>query len=265
MACHGCICHLIDHRIRQPENRSRVPTQEQDAQSPQQGRHGRICSARISRTVAFRGRGESLPSQRSSQRATPDQQRPGQVTSRTRLGRAISGSRKMAKRDERGAEVCGCTRSLLTCAVAAALVLVAAGDFSCAECPDGEFRSGCGDGAEGTCEPCNGCPQGQYRRNCTGTNAGSCDACPSGTYKNDTGPGGCITCTPSCGAVVAGVGDWYEVRTYRSGCGGISAGSCLPCDQCVNWGCGKQCGWSDAWWADDLPSDWWWKIHGPRP
>ena len=38
---------MIDHRIRQPENRSRVPTQEQDAQSPQQGRHGRICSARI--------------------------------------------------------------------------------------------------------------------------------------------------------------------------------------------------------------------------
>lgn len=48
----------------------------------------------------------------------------------------------------------------------------------CPDCPKGEYRDGCSNTSEGTCQPCqDNCSIGQYRSGCSGTSQGNCINC----------------------------------------------------------------------------------------
>lgn len=133
---------------------------------------------------------------------------------------------------------------------------------TCASCPAGVYREGCGQHSAGSCEECAvgtykesegteacgdcecgtgtyikmantgatscsceecaGCEAGKYRAECGGVRAGQCTDCPVGKFKIDDSSN---PCTATCEDCAAGY--------YRKDCGGFNAGFCAPCqDDC---------------------------------
>ena len=140
----------------------------------------------------------------------------------------------------------------------------------CQDCPEGKYRQGCSGPDAGTCKNCAAGQmkdaRGDYSTQCELCSQGhyqdfrgrpSCKPCASGQYQNQAGMTECKECEAGqvqvslqqveCTNCVRGSyqekrGQGYCIecnvknacapQTYRSGCGGSSAGNCITCATC---------------------------------
>lgn len=81
----------------------------------------------------------------------------------------------------------GCTNTCPTGKYRSNCIGISSGDnivdmdiscMPCPDCPSRQYRDGCSNTSEGTCQPClNNCPIGQYKSGCSGTSQGNCIYC----------------------------------------------------------------------------------------